>query len=392
MKHETANSIRPHRSSGKNSTDKIASASDPVHSTVPKTQNSSRSAGRQKTGGAGRQVTDAVLTFSKVQFIPKLLRNNDDDKLTARQQRELQRSLCHLATHYGIKHLNTEGVPYPQNLTLAITDAEHQIQAKGIDISQIKIRKTGQKAFLITTEHCIDCSTLYYIPVIPLYNILKGAKTRQAGKLLQFAFAYLLKIGVPYYRNDGTELYATYEMLEEMMQEDESEIPPSEMSQAFTIGDIVLKKISNPETLKNIGSLIDNFHCKSPFDHACLKIAADAYSIYKQYPHESIFRNEAVADHEGEWEFEYLVTMDKYTAFCADISGSLSYQIDQFQNDDLTQADAITEPLLTKEFNGDALSGNLDFEKRVYDLIIDLCSFLATYKKYHHEKHHHQHG
>ena len=63
---------------------------------------------------------------------------------------------------------------------------------------------------------------LYYIPVIPLYQMLRNKRRNKTGLLLLSVCTYLYRIAdIPYYRQEGSYLYWIYEMLTEWLEQDE---------------------------------------------------------------------------------------------------------------------------------------------------------------------------
>lgn len=65
-------------------------------------------------------------------------------------------------------------------------------------------------------------ATLYYIPVIPLYQMLRNKNRKKTGLLLLSVCTYLYRIAdIPYYRQEDSYLYWIYEMLTEWLEQDE---------------------------------------------------------------------------------------------------------------------------------------------------------------------------
>ena len=332
--------------------------------------------------------TDVADGFLRNSFLPKLaeMETVQACKKTAKMERDFYQSLSLLAEHYQIKPMPTQIYGYPYNMALALWNVEEQLKNKVKDWEEVKLVQHDKKTFFTSEERYHTGATLYYIPVVPLYRLLKQKKRKQNAQLLLSVCSYLYHgVNIPYYRQENSFLHWQYEMLKEWLtNEDESEEASShkvEFDQADWVGDRMEKKIFNPANLTYFKERLNGFKCKDVLDLDCLKLAQEAFALLKQYPNENVFRN-ARPNEEAEDvdDFENTVTMDYYVSFYAEGNGGLNQQLVQSVNNALQEYGEIEEPCILKRFDGSNITeNNLDFENRLFALLEELIGLLNNF-------------
>lgn len=336
---------------------------------------------------AVRTSTDVTNGFLRTSFLPKLveIKTVQPCKKTAKMERGFYQSLSQLAAHYNITPIHSQSFGFPYNVALAIWDIKEQLKNKIRDWEEIKLIQDNRKTFLTSLERYNTASTLYYIPVVPLYRLLKNRKRKHSAQLLLSVCSYLYQgVNIPYYRQENSFLYYQYEMLKEWQLTDddteETSIYMREFEQAEWIGDKMEQKIFNPANLTFFKERLNRFKCRDIFEHDCLKLAQEAFTLLEQYPNENIFRNARPNEEADEEEIENTLTMDYYISFYADGKGRLNENIVQCVNSELQEYEQIEEPCILKSFNGnDITKNNLDFENRLFVLIEELIYILNNF-------------
>ncbi len=334
--------------------------------------------------------------FLKSRFLPKLAVNHDLAKLTDKQQeqreRDFYRSLSQLAGHYSFTPMETRCYPYPYNLTLALWDAEEQIRQspKGKNYDNLLLYENNETKhlFLSVTERYNTGMNFYFVPVIPLFKMLKDRKRRYTAHLLQSVFCYLKRIvGMPYYRNNNTFLYWQYEMIEDWTsQDDESEDNKQliwELQKAKLLGDRMNWKITAENNLSHWKERMQSYQANDPFDSEIFLLTAKFFQLYQQYPNRTVFRHVNTLWDEG-YSFynddEIRITMDKYIGFIADDKGWLNDHLCETVNQEFSQYSEIEEPTVTHHFDGTPTEKDLlAFENRFFPLIGELNYLLNLY-------------
>ncbi|MCC9036259.1 hypothetical protein NAL32_10755 [Chryseobacterium sp. Ch-15] len=332
--------------------------------------------------------------FLKTCFIPKLKENDITVKQTKRKsakiERDFYKSLSQLAKHYDVTTMPTKHFNYPYNISLALRDIETQLKTKSENWQSIRLIEKGSMTNLAIEERCNTGATLFYVPVVPLYQLLHNKVHRKAACLLLSVCAYLYRnADVPYYRLEDSYLYYNYEMLNDWLEQDEeiedSHNSKKELQRAEIIGDMMGQKISNPKNLLFFKQRLKRFRPKDRFDKECLQLAEKAFKIYCDYPNESIFRNShfnnAVKSEDiyedNYYNEETVVAMDKYISFFAESDGVIYDNLMSCVNNEFNEYSETQEPMIIKTFDGSDLSDKtLDFENQLFKVLNELCRLL----------------
>ena len=335
--------------------------------------------------------------FLKCTFLPKLKENiaqklaSDEQNLTQIQrkntktERDFYQSLSRLTEHYGLNPISTKYFGYPYNIALALDDIQKQLKNKVRDWEGIRLIEEKGKTYFTSEERYNTGAILYYIPIVPLYQLSKNPKRKKVAQLLQSVCSYLYHIvKIPYYRKQDSYLFWMYEMVTEWITfDDENEETPiylSEIKQVGHIGDFMEQKIYNQHNLTRFKDHLKNFKAKDGFDNDCFMLARKVFSLYEQYPNATIYQNLLTNTEEKEYENDSIVSMDKYVSFCADDKGLLFETLFETVNSEFQECTIMEEPTVIKKFDGSIITNNnLDFENRLFPLIEELICILNNF-------------
>ncbi|KFF04490.1 hypothetical protein [Flavobacterium reichenbachii] len=358
-----------------------------VYALDAETQGRQRGAKRQTKVSACGDATDG---FLKVSFLPILLENKTLQACQdiSKMESDFYASLDSLAGHYRIMPMATRHFEYPLNMALAVWDLEEKLKKSVENFSELRVLQDSHSAYLLSEEKYSTGTTLYYIPIEPIYQMLREPKHKQNAHLLLSVCSYLYHIAdVPYFRQQASYLYWLYEMhrdwTEEEQDREENERYIREFDKAEFIGDCIEKKIFNRMNLEVFEGRLKGFKSLDAFDKQCLDIAKKAFALFTDYPNESIFRNAPTHDEEQDEETESeSIGMEKYISFISDTKGWLYESIEEGINNEFNEYGAMDEPTIIKCFDGRELTENsLDFESRLFNLLDDMCALLYNYKQ-----------
>jgi len=364
----------------------VARSARRVYGLDAETQRRQRGAERQIKVSACGNATDG---FLKVSFLPRLQENKTVQACQdiSKMQSDFYSSLDSLAEHYTITPMATRHFEYLLNMALAVWDLEEKLKKSVGNFSELRLLQDNHKTYLLSEEKYSTGTTLYYIPVEPIYQMLKDPKYKKNAQLLLSVCSYLYhSADVPYYRQQGSYLYWLYEMhrdwTEEEQDREENERYVREFDKAELIGDCIEKKIFNRMNLAVFEKRLNSFNSRDAFDKQCLDIGKKAFDIYTDYPNESIFRNAPMNDRDEDEETENeSIGMEKYISFISDTKGWLYESIEESINNEFNEYGAMDEPTILKCFDGSQLTENsLDFESRLFNLLDDMCTLLYNYK------------
>ncbi|RKF37170.1 hypothetical protein BCY89_05830 [Sphingobacterium siyangense] len=324
-----------------------------------------------------RTACDVANAFLEMRFPPRLQETEtiqDCDRL--KMDRDFKKSLSLIAKKFNLSLQDSGNIPFPYNIAESMADLKKQLKKAQTDWKEVRLVHHNNSTYFAKEDRYDTGMTLYYIPVIPLYNILHNSETEQASQLLLSVYAYIYQVlGVPYYRTDDCYLYSMYEMLENWMYDDGAEEEfIADFNDAKRIGDFIKKIIIDTINLHSYTNRLKTFVAKTDFDKKCLTVAKSFYKIFCAYPNVQIdrkfyplrFRERIDID-------ERAVSLDNYVSFCASIHGSLFESLGQSVNDDLQEYCEIDEPTRFIPYDNRRIKeNNFDFENKVFNAIDSL--------------------
>ena len=343
--------------------------------------------------GAERQTQvsscgDATDGFLKVSFLPRLKENKtlQAGQDISKMENDFYSSLDSLAEHYHIVPMPTRYFGYPYNMALAVWDLEEKLKKSVGNFSELRLLQDSHRTYLLSEEKFNTGTTLYYIPIEPIYQMLRKPKHKQNAHLLLSVFSYLYhSADVPYFRQQGSYLYWLYEMHREWTEEEQDREENGryvrEFDKAELIGDCIERKIFNRINLEVFEERLKGFKSLDDFDKQCLDIGKKTFALFTDYPNESIFRNAPMNDRDEDEEPENdSIGMEKYISFISDTKGWLYESIEESINNEFNEYGAMDEPTILKCFDGSELTEHsLDFESRLFNLLDDMCALLYNY-------------
>lgn len=334
-----------------------------------------------RTGG------DVANGFLKCTFLPKLQVAETVQACTEsrKTERDFYQSLSKMAAHYGIEPMQARQYPYPYNMALSMSDMAEKLKQKVLDFEAIRLVQDSKQTYLVSGERYDTGTTLFYIPVAPLYRMLHSRRHKRNAHLLLSVCAYLYHIAdMPYYRQEASYLYWQYAMLNDWLEQDdyteETEGFLSEIKQAGYIGDYMEQRIYNRINLNVFKQRINSFKEQNDFDTECLNVAKEAFALYQAYPNENIFRNAGLGGEIPEDDWDDIIGMKQYVSFYADHKGWLNETLIESVNNEMQEYGQKEEPIILKRFDGrDITANNLCFENRLFELLHRLSDLLYIF-------------
>ncbi|AWG23890.1 hypothetical protein [Flavobacterium kingsejongi] len=387
MNYATTYNIGDYQNPRTETTTAIASTVKRVRTVDAKTKRCKPSTKRQTESRTDSNVANG---FLKSTFLPKLKTEQSFQacKETAKMERDIYQSLSKLAEHYGVEPMQTQIYGYPYNITLAMWDIETKLKRTHLNWDSLRLVQDSKKTFFISEERYDTRTTLYYIPIIPLFKMLHNLKYKKTAQLLVSVFSYLYHIAdLPYYRRENSYLYWMYEMMCDWVEQDdetdETEKYKGELRQAEQIGDKIEQKLFNRINLQLFEQRLNNFKSLDEFDQECWQLASKVFVLFTEYPTTSIFRNAPISEQDpynDDCDNE-TIGMEKYISFVADTKGWLYESLSESINNEFNEYGAMAEPTISKHFDGSEITANnLDFENRLFPILNDLCGLLNEYK------------
>jgi hypothetical protein len=365
----------------------IAPTNRRIRTLDAKTKGCKPSAERQKEIHTDSNATNGIL---KCTFLPKLktAQSVQACKETVKTERDFYKSLSKLAEHYNIEPMQTKDFDFPYNIALAMWDMETKVKRTYINWNSFKLIEDSKRTYLVSEERYSTGTTLYYIPIVPLFQMLKDPKRKRNAQLLVSVCSYLYQIAdIPYYRQEDSYLYWMYEMHKDWLEQDDEtedkEAYKREFRVAEYIGDSIEQRLFNRNNLKFFKQRLNRFKSLDTFDSECWQVACNAFALFTEYSTASIFRNAPIPEQDpdnDEYDNE-TIGMEKYISFIANTRGWLYESLTDSINNEFNEYGEIAEPTVSKQFDGSEITAtNLDFENRLFAILNDLCGLLYEYK------------
>ena len=279
-------------------------------------------------------------SFLRHQFMPLYLESPSLPKDDGISEGALA-SLCLLADYLQIKPLDVSGKPYPYNILLAHWHTQRQLRQMAQNPELSIVSDDNGKVSMATTQTASRSYSLYYIPVLPLYRLLKSREDRTGAQLLISVFSYLYHVArIPYYRDADSYLFYHYEILEEWLTEEDGglddnyiEFNRRALENASHGGDVMERIIYNPIHLELFEQRVTSALPANPFEASCLKVAETALKLWRDFSESNIYghlNHPDEDDDEENWTgYDNTIRIDEYVHFIADTESTIYDSLQQ---------------------------------------------------------------
>lgn len=294
-------------------------------------------------------------------------------------ERGFYQSVEHLCKLHSINATEVCQFAYPYNVLLTHREIKTKLNRQPYETELLITREGKSKNIAVATKQVFEVGNeLFYIPVIPLYRLLRKRENKASGTLLLAVMSYLYReAGIPYYRDEGGFMYDEYEMNKEYLEcmnesPDDYEEDISDIIKNDLCGDIMQRKLYNRYHLDNFARTIEKFKPQNPFDEDCLLVAKEALELYTTFPKSNVFQHI-----EEPKDCDEVAIPESYVAFVGDCKGWVFETIERQINDYLGNYAELALPVSVQVFDDTATEKHtLEFEYRLFELIENLCNIL----------------
>jgi hypothetical protein len=299
------------------------------------------------------------------------------------------RSLAGLCAVYELPVPDVSTIEFPQNVSTAYMQVKEALQVKDKGADCIIMKDGSHSATLAVLKRFNTGMCLYYIPVRPLWNLVQTAQQQPLAQMLLSVYAYLYQIAkVPCYADIDSYMSYQYETIhnwiDEADDEDEEEKQyrdeQNEILQTLNnAGNRLVTLIRDKECLINWEVNINAYRQSENYDLETAGIADELLTLFKEYPNRTVFDN--IHEELVEPEETERVRMQQYLSFWWSNNDCFYDQIFDMVNNEFGECGVTDEPVSIQLFDTPQTSilNDLDFEKRLFDLIDKLCSILNQY-------------
>lgn len=298
-------------------------------------------------------------------------------------ERDFFQSLSNLCQLYNFQVPQVDDHIYPLNVTVAFKDIEKKLAQFDKDLGIAIIEDKNRTATIITFKSFNTGYTLYYVPIRPLWDLLKDRKRQRTAELVLSIFCYLYRVNnIPFYTDSSSYISYVHEMLsewyisDEECEEDTTDEFLDIIETANYCGKIIKRKMKNPYHLKVLEERIQRYNPESAAEIRLQQIAErilTTLNTTKRGIQDSLYPN---LIYPGEDERIY---PDYYLSFVWDIEDDLNDQVMGFINTDLQEKVIVDAPLSIQAFDTpqERTTHDLTFEESFFLLISDLVDTLT---------------
>lgn len=330
--------------------------------------------------------------FLTTSFPPLLAGMPEELKNSKQVGRDFFASAERLCSLYEIACDSQQGTGYPLNILRAFGQLQIALKATSLEtgLCILSDEGEGRSAFLATIKTFDTRTTLYYLPVEPLYKLLTQGKRKKTAELLLSVVAYFYQVGgVPYHTENDCYLYYMYNMVSEFLLESEAEQGETEALETYAAeiqqmeiaGIWLLEKIADRKNLDLLAQRTKAYRPKTKAEEQLSKIAQRVCNLLENYPSrsivDSIYGGMFTEGSEEECA-STAVSADQYISFIWSRRDSLYDQLMDAVNAELNELDSIDEPVSIQFFDAPqaSINHNLFFEAEFFDLLNELSDNL----------------
>jgi hypothetical protein len=296
--------------------------------------------------------------------------------------------LCKL---YNITLPDVAGLCFPQNVSATYAQVCKELKKKDNTAECIILRDEKHKATLATLKRYDTGQCLYYIPVRPVWRLVQTAEQQPLAEMFLSVFACLYQVAeIPFYRDNSSYLVYEYDMLDQWINEaqdegdneeqayrDEQSADLTELAEA---GDQLLKFICRPYWLEQLETHISAYRRWENWDLETECLASAFLQLFKDYPKQSVFDH--IRPDLFEPEETDRVRPNQYISFYWSGEDSLYEMLFEMINNEIQECGITDEPMIVQVFDSPQNQplNDLNFEKRLFELIDQLCKILNPYE------------
>lgn len=294
-------------------------------------------------------------------------------------------SFDNLCTCYGMKLDRRMNLPYPMNLAKCLGELSRQLKEFDRDLDLRLLQDDVSPARLSTSRRFSTGSTLFYIPIAPLFKMLENHDTKSTGELLLSMFSYLFRfVGVPHYAQDYSYLGGIYEMVFEWCKGEEDDPERDEKwirliddhsEMIWERGAVCLMMLREQTHVLEFRNRVESYQPKFRVEIEFMETARGFLKLFEDFPRRNLHDRLDVPKVD---DYEDFIRLEQYLHFFWDFGEPVHEEFMEIINGQLNECCEIEEPITHQYFDTPQQSGVHDheFEKRLCELLHELIDNL----------------
>ncbi|RBQ11494.1 hypothetical protein [Pedobacter miscanthi] len=274
-------------------------------------------------------------------------------------------------------------MPYPLNIIQDFNRLKKQLESREAALELVFLQEEERRC-LVTVKTFDTGRTLFYLPVSPLYALLKSRKQKAFADLLLSVMAYLYQItGVPHFREDYVYLEGIYGMIEEWVTDDdysedkqERQFMTDHFEMMYARGDYTLGRMSAKKEVMEFEERVRRFKAKTQTETDLLDCANKLVALQRDYPDRSVMERMRPPI-ETDYDDGY-IRAEQYLCFYWSGVDCLQDHLFDTVNAELNEYGVIEEPVSIQFFESrqEYPLHDMDYERRLFEILHGLSDVL----------------
>lgn len=295
--------------------------------------------------------------FLRDRFLP-LVADHPILRRSRRVQREFFRSVDNLCGLYKIRVPEIASLPYPINIHATFSQLKQQME-KAHPALSLAIVQTKEGITTLATVKPVDLrNCLYYIPLHPIFRLLRRKKARQFTPIVLGIAAYIRqKMAMPFYNDWGSYMSNVHRILEQWL-DDEPQLDEKESAdyyrdfrRAEKVGYYMQQKLRQPTWIQKLFFYLQAIKPVGEWQTRLRKLAEDFLHLDLAFPDRCLFNEIPTGFLEGDVQDEDRISKDQYLSFVYDHYSWLGEEVNDYVETSLQECPVVDAPVTVQYFD-----------------------------------------
>ncbi|MFI5160521.1 MAG: hypothetical protein ACHQHN_04550 [Sphingobacteriales bacterium] len=297
------------------------------------------------------------------------------------------KAVKNISAYYQIDLMELRQVSYPHNILLGNRDIWGKVRIKG-RYRELRIEENEELKIEVTVTETLNTgSTLYYIPLLPLYKALQ-IDGNTCAKLLLGVCVYLYrKAGVCHYKDDESYVCYLYDIMNNWIEDDRGDMDEADylqqrtiMDEILAVGDLMENLLVDENHLTQLQYHIQQFEAETAFEKACVMIAKDTILLWTKFPTANLYQhiNECEPNDDDDYYGQGKIRVTEYISFIGETSSCVYESMMTMLNEDFNERSGLQDFEHRIVFNTTPIKQMdvLVYEERAIDIIEKMCDLI----------------
>ncbi|MES2063374.1 MAG: hypothetical protein V4456_15715 [Bacteroidota bacterium] len=298
------------------------------------------------------------------------------------------KSSARLMDYYDIQTLDFSPFAYPYNILLSQWDISRKLRLRS-RYRELQLLETDEQSVELSLKEIINTgSTLYYIPLAPLYKALQDTKNICAKLLLGVCVYLYRKAGVCHYRDSESYVCYLYDIMDTWIEDDRESMDDGDykeqratLDEMFNIGDKMTGILADENHLLQLRSIMDSYTPISRYEALCAKLANQTLAVWNEHPQANLYQHIVPIDEDDEDDYygNGKIQVTDYISFIGETSSNVYDTMMNMTNDDFNERSGVQDFEATVSFSEPCgkYKDSLDYEERMIAIIDELCNLIT---------------